>query len=472
MNLTLFLAVLSILPLIFGADRREGQQEQEVDGLSLQLRRAKKGKDTIKPGGQKKKKRRRKTLSRISGGTRVFNAEYGEIDFQWQATLTRIGVRQEYPNPDYEISRMHICGAVVIDHSYVLTAAHCVTTGIPMCHNAPNNARLAEIVKEVKVRTHSDIETSWFHSKCQFMNMTEWKFGVFTRSRDFYSNNLKYQSFLHEPASFYDTMHFIEIEAVYVPDSYLSGIEQSDIALLRLKNPVPTSIRPEQFAHLPEPNLTLNSGDKLTVSGYGFRENSRLSEYLLKTELSYTSEKDCNEMTPRSQRTTYIFCAGRRGTGSCSGDSGGPIGIYRGPRKPFTVLGLVSMGLGSCRDPGGGIYTDLRYFREFIDLARKRKIEPVKFSDTPLPERFKLRMEARVQEWEQYLREACERSGTCKRGEACEDSGVPLSIDCGNDVIEIEHAVYGVYSNTNSCDFTHHGSKCASQTSMQVTFRI
>ena len=52
-------------------------------------------------------------------------------------------------------------------------------------------------------------------------------------------------------------------------------------------------------------------------------------------------------------------------------------------------------------------------------------------------------------------------------GEACEHSGTPLSIDCGEKVISIVHAAYGVYSNDNTCGVSY-GGDCLSATSHQV----
>ena len=56
-------------------------------------------------------------------------------------------------------------------------------------------------------------------------------------------------------------------------------------------------------------------------------------------------------------------------------------------------------------------------------------------------------------------------------GEACEHSYIPLKIDCGKGVIQIEHAVYGVHSNDNSCGSTYEG-ECAADTSLQASFSI
>ena len=52
--------------------------------------------------------------------------------------------------------------------------------------------------------------------------------------------------------------------------------------------------------------------------------------------------------------------------------------------------------------------------------------------------------------------------------EACERSS--LSIDCGEELINIKHAAYGVYSNENTCGLSHDGD-CNSATSLKVLRR-
>ena len=54
-----------------------------------------------------------------------------------------------------------------------------------------------------------------------------------------------------------------------------------------------------------------------------------------------------------------------------------------------------------------------------------------------------------------------------KTAEACEHSGIPLIMDCGDNVINIKHAAYGVYSNDNTCGRFYNGD-CLSETSLQV----
>ena len=56
-------------------------------------------------------------------------------------------------------------------------------------------------------------------------------------------------------------------------------------------------------------------------------------------------------------------------------------------------------------------------------------------------------------------------------GETCEHSGIPLTIDCEEGVIQITHAVYGVHSNDNYCGISYQG-KCAADNSLQASIYI
>ena len=62
---------------------------------------------------------------------------------------------------------------------------------------------------------------------------------------------------------------------------------------------------------------------------------------------------------------------------------------------------------------------------------------------------------------------AIKHSPSGGEAESCEHSGIPLSIDCGENVIAIKHAAYGIYSNRNTCGRSYNG-KCNSGTSIQV----
>ena len=54
-------------------------------------------------------------------------------------------------------------------------------------------------------------------------------------------------------------------------------------------------------------------------------------------------------------------------------------GIFNGVDKPFTVVGLVSYGVGCGWQGFPGVYTEVRYFLDFIEQARNGTIAPVSY---------------------------------------------------------------------------------------------
>ncbi|XP_063691535.1 SCO-spondin-like [Bolinopsis microptera] len=84
--------------------------------------------------------------------------------------------------------------------------------------------------------------------------------------------------------------------------------------------------------------------------------------------------------------------------------------------------------------------------------------------DSPLPANGGVECEGDTEETQSCNEQACAGSGTA---EACEHSGIPISINCGKEMINIKHAAYGVYSNENTCGLSY-GGDCISETSLQA----
>ncbi|XP_063691539.1 SCO-spondin-like [Bolinopsis microptera] len=86
--------------------------------------------------------------------------------------------------------------------------------------------------------------------------------------------------------------------------------------------------------------------------------------------------------------------------------------------------------------------------------------------DSPLPANGGAECEGDIEEIQSCNEQACAGSGT-RTAEACEHSGIPISINCGDEMINIKHAAYGVYSNENTCGLSY-GGDCISETSLQA----
>jgi secreted trypsin-like serine protease len=179
----------------------------------------------------------------------------------------------------------------------------------------------------------------------------------------------------------------IKIHANYQTDP----VATNDIALI---------LADETSQTLPTPvNLWGSSSeccvrdDKLLALGYGLNETDDTSTLTLeKTVLKYIPADECNDWINKWLDSTYteqvnydfenydwsdytgqeaiigpgMLCAFRNNSDTCQGDSGGPL--LKGLTNTDPQIGLVSWGIG-CADNIPGVYTDLAYFKDWIDAA-------------------------------------------------------------------------------------------------------
>ena len=352
MKLTLYLAIFLTLALVLVADQLEEQaRELEGDVQRLQLRGVKNRKKIKKTGQRRNKRKKSRPFSRIVGGT-----EAKQDEFPWHATIKSEDIMsiERYLNP-------HYCGAVVIDESHVLTAAHCVVdmSTLP-CYSAPTKNRLQEVFTNTSTpdaHHHFNINS---YKKCRWLDPMEIRIHAGIANINSRTNK--------EQRRF--------VDKIFVPEEYY-GWAQNDIAVMLIHPPFNFQSESVASASLPEPDFKLNPGSHLTVTGFGRRHPDHLqnSDHLLKAEVDVFPTEQCYETYPG---TFKKFCAGkvRGGVDSCQGDSGGPIGIDRGD-KNYTVVGIVSYGIGCAWAGFPGVYTEVRYFLDFIEKVRNGKIVPV-----------------------------------------------------------------------------------------------
>ncbi|XP_006894377.1 PREDICTED: coagulation factor VII-like [Elephantulus edwardii] len=164
-----------------------------------------------------------------------------------------------------------------------------------------------------------------------------------------------------------------KIAQVMIPDKYIKGKTDHDIALLRLTTPVnftdyvvPICLPDKTFSE-----QTLAYIRFSTVSGWGqLLHRGSTSLELMVIDVPRLMTQDCNEQTVKSSNTPVLtenmFCAGYLdGTkDACKGDSGGPHTTKY--QNTWYLTGIVSWGEGCASVGNIGVYTRVSQYIEWL----------------------------------------------------------------------------------------------------------
>lgn len=138
-----------------------------------------------------------------------------------------------------------------------------------------------------------------------------------------------------------------------------------DWALIKLASPVnqPT---------LKIATTTAYNRGTFTVAGWGAAtEGGGQQRYLLKANVPYVSDADCQDAYGGSLVPGEELCAGYLATGgvdTCQGDSGGPM-FRKDGAGAWLQVGIVSWGEGCARAGYPGVYTEVSTFASAIASA-------------------------------------------------------------------------------------------------------
>ncbi|XP_023954804.2 phenoloxidase-activating enzyme 1 [Bicyclus anynana] len=261
----------------------------------------------------------RDVCGKETGADRIYGGQFTELDeFPWMALL---GYRPRNNGP-----LTYQCGGVLINHRYILSAAHCVVGEIETAVGKLTSARLGEY------DTQTDIDCA-------------------------------------EPNDCADPPQEILVHSSY-PNPGFSDRNKNrkdDIAVIRLaRRAVYTTF--VQPICLIDNRLRLSAGDDVFVAGWGKTLEGKSSPIKLKLNLPIFQKSDCTTKyrSLGAELTENQLCAGGVfAQDACRGDSGGPL-MRKTPSGIWETVAVVSFGYGCGRDGWPGVYTSVSHYTDWI----------------------------------------------------------------------------------------------------------
>lgn len=180
----------------------------------------------------------------------------------------------------------------------------------------------------------------------------------------------------------------ITVERIVVHPDFDALNLQNDIALLRLSSPSvqePLGLAPVDDSLVTAPNTIA------TVLGWGAMTTDLFPDFptnLQQAQIPIVSNTDCKQFwdeDPFSQaliNDTHLCAGFVRGEeiDTCSGDSGGPLLVHNNQGK-LVVAGITSFGTSECASGVPGVYTRTSKFLDWIEDGRFLDLSFVQYAN-------------------------------------------------------------------------------------------
>ncbi|KAM7344006.1 trypsin eta-like [Cochliomyia hominivorax] len=153
------------------------------------------------------------------------------------------------------------------------------------------------------------------------------------------------------------------VEKYIIHPDYNIWFMDNDLALLVLAFELTESV-PKEVAPIAISSSLPPVNSEATIAGWGVtdtQKNNEFSEILQKAYVNIIAEVDCKKSYGENRLTPAMLCAVGKESDACLGDAGGAL-VYHD-----NAVGLISWGNSCGNSNFPGVYTNLVYFKKWIE---------------------------------------------------------------------------------------------------------